>query len=104
MKNDIIYCVSATIVGLVASYFITGMFAPAAEDFTFSNLNNPVTSTEIIEPDDSIFNVNAINPTVEVFVGNCVAYDINGNCIEENNQDENIYEEVPETNPDQEGV
>jgi len=30
---------------------------------------DPIT-TEIVEPDSSVFNKNAINPTVEVIIGN----------------------------------
>ena len=37
----------------------------------------PITS-ELIEPDEEIFNADAINPTIEVYVGSCEDVDQNG--------------------------
>ena len=32
-----------------------------------------VVSSDVAEPDEEVFNINAVNPTVEVYVGNCNA-------------------------------
>ena len=44
-------------------------------------------SYELTEPDEEIFNPRALNPTVEVYVGNCKEFDYNGQCIDNNTAD-----------------
>ena len=77
MKKDLTTTIIAAIAGVVAAYFITNMFLPGIENFSFKNLNGNTNFT-LAEPDEEIFNYRAVNPTVEVYVGQCMEYDADG--------------------------
>ena len=81
MKKDLTTTIIAAIAGVVAAYFITNMFLPGIENFSFKNLNGNTNFT-LAEPDEEIFNYRAVNPTVEVYVGQCMEYDADGVCID----------------------
>ena len=81
MKTDLATSIIAAILGVVAAYFICNMILPSIPDFEFPTLNSDVTYT-LDEPNPEIFNYRAINPTVEVYVGQCAEYNEYGECIE----------------------
>ena len=41
--------------------------------------------TNLVDPDPEVFNYKAIDPTVEVYVGDCTEYNERGECIEQTN-------------------
>ena len=97
MKTDLASAVVAAILGFGIAFFATNLFIPAIEDVSFSNLDTSV-SSELTEPNEEVFNYKALNPTVEVYVGQCQTFNANGECIDDviNNQSEEETEE--ETN------
>lgn len=99
MKTDLATSIVAAIVGVVAAYFVCGLFLPSIDDVTIKTLNSN-TSYEVTQPNSEIFNFRAINPTVEVYVGQCAEYDENGECVEITedtaNYEDNIIEETEE--------
>jgi hypothetical protein len=104
MKQDILTAVVAAIFGVIASYILTGLFIPELESTEFKTLNSN-TTYNIVEPNPEVFNYRAINPTVEVYVGQCKEYSISGECIEDSTQGGNTTptgpEETPEENPEE---
>ena len=85
MKTDLATTVIAAIAGIVIAYFVTNIIIPGLEDVSFKNLSESV-STSLTDPDVDIFNFRAINPTVEVYVGQCTEYNEKGECIDGNYQ------------------
>ena len=80
MKFDLTTSIIAGIVGVVAAFFITRIFIPATEPFSYKTLTG-APSTTLTDPNPEIFNYRAINPTVEVYVGQCAEYNEQGECI-----------------------
>lgn len=81
MKTDLATSVVAAIIGIVAAYFICNMIIPPIADVKFPTLNSSTTYM-FDDPDPELFNYRAINPTVEVYVGQCAEYNEYGECIE----------------------
>ena len=94
MKTDLATAIIAGVLGIVVAYFVTNIFIPPIEDFTYTTVDSSF-GVDLIDPNIEIFNYKALNPTVEVYVGNCTEYNENGECIE----DIPTYEEVPEDTP-----
>ena len=72
MKNtDIAAIIMIALASTALAYFLGNVFFgdPNDESVTVSYMD-PIEST-IAQPDPEVFNAEAINPTVEVFVGNC---------------------------------
>ncbi len=66
-------------VGAIASFFLCNALLgdPNEATTSFTRLVR-VISSDLAEPDAEIFNGEAINPTVEVYVGDCEDIDRNG--------------------------
>ena len=77
-KTDLFAIVVIAVVGTVAAFFICNALLgdPNEKSVTFKTIN-PI-SSKLESPDPEIFNADAINPTVEVYVGNCVDEDQDG--------------------------
>lgn len=98
MKTDLATTVISAIAGIVIAYFATNVIIPRLEDVSFKNLNESV-NTSLADPDANVFNFRAINPTVEVYVGQCTEYNEKGECIDGNYQaPEDEIDEENETN------
>lgn len=82
MKNDLITSIVLAIVGVVGAYFVCNLFAGEIQPYPIKVLDSSV-SNELAEPDPEVFNYHALNPTVEVYVGNCQEYDANGECLDD---------------------
>lgn len=76
--SDWISMVAIALIGAAFSVWITNMILgdPDKASLTYKYMN-PISSA-VAEPDVDIFNVNAINPTVEVYVGSCMDQDGDG--------------------------
>lgn len=94
MKTDLATSIGAAIAGVLISYFVCNLFLGPVEDFTYKTVSSTV-STNITEPDVEVFNYRALNPTVEVYVGECDDYDQYGECLEAHNT------EVEDSNPEE---
>lgn len=82
MKTDLTTAIITAIVGVLAAYFLVNtviMKDPAP--VIVKGLEEPA-STTLAEPDPSVFNYRALNPTVETYV-DCANYDASGSCINE---------------------
>ncbi len=92
MKSDLATAIVAAVLGLVVAFFVTNLFIPAIEPVSFKNLSSTV-DNNLADPDENVFNYKALNPTVEVYVGECQNFDENGEClddvVENNNQNDN---------------
>lgn len=85
MKNDLATSVAIAIVGVLIAYFVTNMFMGEMEEVSFKVLNSTLNAT-VSDPDPEVFNPKSLNPTVEVYVGDCDNYDFYGNCLDEVNK------------------
>ncbi|MBR2767109.1 hypothetical protein IKD67_03465 [Candidatus Saccharibacteria bacterium] len=94
MKNDLITAIIAAVAGVVVSYFVCNMFVGKSGDFSFTAVDSSVNSN-LTSPDSELFNYKSLNPTVEVYVGNCTDVNMYGECVDESSEqiEEGIIEE-----------
>ena len=78
-QSDIFTLILIASVGTVAAFFVcnTIMGDPDEAKVQFKALSS-VVSKDLKTPDAEIFNPAAVNPTVEVYVGDCEDIDQNG--------------------------
>ena len=82
MKTDLTTAIITGIVGVLAAYFIANMvILKEPAPVVIKALEEPA-STSLAEPESSVFNYRALNPTVETYV-DCANYDASGSCINE---------------------
>ena len=81
MKTDLFSSIIAAIAGALIGFFVTNLFIGPIEDVTYTTVDTTV-DTSLAEPDPEIFNYRALNPTVEVYVGECDEYNEFGECVE----------------------
>ena len=94
MKTELVSAISAAIAGVLISYFLCGViFVKPIEDVTIKVIDSEVITT-LTDPDPEVFNYKALNPTVEVFVGNCAEYDNYGECAEVITEETTTIEET----------
>lgn len=77
-KSDIISVVMVAVIGVMVAIFLTNLLLGDPDMKTASFRSMPEIKSGIVEPDPEVFNDKAINPTVEVRVGDCADYDQNG--------------------------
>lgn len=96
-KADLATTIITAIVGVVIAYFVCNIFIGTSEPVTVKTLDSSVSSS-LAEPNPELFNYKALNPTVEVYVGECQEYDQDGNCADAIivEQDEGVLEEIIE--------
>ena len=93
MKTDLVTSIGAALLGSVVAFFICNTLLPEIETTSFKKLQDDSNSSyNLAEPNPEVFNYRALNPTVEVYVGDCTEFDEYGNCITE--QDEPIDDET----------
>ena len=100
MKADLATSIAAAIAGVVISFLICNLlFAGAIEEKTVKTVDGNV-SVDLADPDAEVFNYKALNPTVEVYVGNCTEVNMYGECVDESSAqiEEGIIEESTEEN------
>ena len=104
MKTDLISSIGVAVLGAIVSFFICNILVSTwtTDNYTVKTLESEV-SADITSPDSSVFNYRALNPTVEVYVGNCREFDSNGQCLDGDEEDINqdIIDNVT-PNPDEE--
>ena len=82
MKTDLVSSIGVAIMGVIIAYFVCNLLIPPIEDFTVKTIDSS-TNANIIDPNPEVFNYKAINPTVEVYVGDCTELNDQGECIEQ---------------------
>ena len=93
VKTDLFTSIIAAIAGVLIAFFVTNMFIGPIEDVSYKKVSSGVNAS-IADPDPEIFNYKALNPTVEVYVGECAEYNQYGECVEVSTEVEEIVEEV----------
>ena len=99
MRKDLLISIVLAIVGTIVAYFVTNLVTPAIEKVSVKTVDSSI-STDIPDPNPELFNYRAINPTVEVYVGdngNCQSYGSDGRCLDCTSQ------ETPTENDNQGG-
>ncbi len=78
-QSDIFTLILIAGIGTLAAFFLCNaiMGDPDLATTEFKTLSS-VIDNKLVAPDPEIFNGNAINPTVEVYVGSCEDIDQNG--------------------------
>lgn len=107
-QSDIFTLILVAGIGTLAAFFVcqTLLGDPNQASTKFKTVNR-VISSELVTPDPEVFNSTAINPTIEVYVGDCEDIDQNGildevelaacaRVEEEKNPEEEGGEETPE--------
>lgn len=77
-KSDIFTVIIIAAAGTLAAYFGVNALLGKASDATYSFKTIETISAELNEPDPEVFNDEAINPTIEVYVGECEDIDKDG--------------------------
>ena len=95
MKNTLITAILTAVVCAGIAYFVCRMFLPGVDGVSFPTLSD-TTDYTLAEPNVEVFNYRAINPTVEVYVGDCDEYDENDECLDTRAEDVVIEEETEE--------
>ena len=95
MKNDLATAIIAAISGMLLAYFISNMVISkfAKSTYEVKSADSSITA-EVPNPDPEVFNYKSLNPTVEVFVGDCTEVNMYGECIQEDSDeiDQSIIE------------
>lgn len=78
-QSDIISLILIAGIGTLAAFFACNAILGDPDKATteFTALNKVITK-DLVAPNPEIFNAYAINPTIEVYVGNCEDIDQNG--------------------------
>lgn len=78
-QSDIITLILIASIGTVAAFFVCNsiMGDPDKATVKFKSVSS-VISKDLTDPNPEIFNSVAVNPTVEVYVGDCEDIDHNG--------------------------
>lgn len=108
MKTDLISSIGVAVLGVIVSYFICNILVSTwtTDSYTVKTLESEVTA-DITDPDSSVFNYRALNPTVEVYVGSCKEFDSNGQCLDGDDEDINqdiIDNIIPDSDEDDWGT
>lgn len=67
MKAELTTSIITAVVGALIAYFVCNIFVGAPGEVTFKTVESVDISLE--EPNPEVFNYKALNPTVEVYVG-----------------------------------
>lgn len=68
MKTELATAIIAAIAGVLIAYFVTNIFVGEITPVTFKTVDSDV-SADLAEPDPEVFNYKALNPTVEIYIG-----------------------------------
>ena len=89
MKTDLATSIAFAIFGILVSFFVCNIFLTSPKDVTFKTVEGNNLNTNLAMPTSEIFNTDSLNPTVEVYVGDCTV-DFYGNCIDEDSANQYI--------------
>lgn len=87
MKTDLATTILAAAAGFIVAFLAVKFMIPEIAEVSLKELDGEITY-QLAEPDVNVFNYRALNPTVEVFVGN------------EDNSDEEQEDDIINDMPD----
>lgn len=82
MQKDLFTSIGTAILGAIIAFFVCNMFLSPIEPVKFKTVETSV-SADVATPSSEVFNYRALNPTVEVYVGDCQEYNELGECIDD---------------------
>ncbi|MBR2998519.1 hypothetical protein IKF34_01970 [Candidatus Saccharibacteria bacterium] len=85
MNKKLLSAIGVAILGTIIAFVACNLLFSEIEPVSFKNVDASFT-TDIPDPNPEIFNPRALNPTVEVYVGNCETFDEFGQCVVEENR------------------
>lgn len=68
VKKELFSAIALAVIGFLVAFFVCNIFSGKIEDFRFKSIDSSI-DMSLSEPDPEVFNYKAINPTVEVYVG-----------------------------------
>lgn len=77
-KSDIISIILVAMIGTFASWFVVNLIMGNPDEAKASFKDIEVVTADLAEPNPEVFNADAINPTIEVYVGDCEDVDQDG--------------------------
>lgn len=77
-RADVFTIIAVTLVGIIVSVSLMNLLVgdPNQKSVTFKSVE--VVEASLAQPDPEVFNPDAVNPTVEVYVGECIDRDQDG--------------------------
>lgn len=68
VKKELFSAIALAVIGFLVAFFVCNIFSGKIEDFRFKSIDSSI-DMSLSDPDPEVFNYKAINPTVEVYVG-----------------------------------
>ena len=81
LQSNLLLAIVIGVVGAVAAFLACNAIMGPIEKVTFNTVDSTVTTT-LAEPNPEVFNYMSLNPTVEVYVGECKNRDESGKCLD----------------------
>ena len=81
MNKDLFTAIGAAILGFAIAYLVCNMFLQPISPKSYKVLETTA-SAALEEPNPEVFNYRALNPTVEVYVGDCNEFNEYGECVD----------------------
>ena len=81
LQNNLLLSIVIAVIGVVAAFAACNALVGPIEQVTFYTVDSTVNTT-LAEPNPELFNYLALNPTVEVYVGECKKRDESGICLD----------------------
>ena len=97
MQKNLITTIAIAIFGVVAGFLVCNLFMGEATSVSVKTVESDI-SVDLVDPNPEVFNYRALNPTVEVYVGECDEYDEYGKCVEQ----QSVTVDTGEGEPNQE--
>lgn len=96
IKTDLATSIALAVVGILIAYFVTNIFIGPIDDYQYTTVDSSI-GIDLDEPDANVFNYRALNPTVEVYIGDCTEFSEDGECIEGDSSSEPSETPEPES-------
>ena len=77
-RSDMISIALTAMIGVFASWFLVNLFMGNPDEAKATYKDIEVVQPDLAAPNAEVFNSDAINPTIEVYVGDCVDVDQDG--------------------------
>lgn len=81
LQSNLLLSIVIAVIGVAAAFLACNALVGPIEKVTFYTVDSTVATT-LVEPDPEIFNYLSLNPTVEVYVGECKEHDESGVCLD----------------------
>ena len=87
MKNELVLSIITAVAGVLIAFFVCNLFIGDIQPVSVKTVDSSINAS-LTEPDPEIFNNQALNPTVEVYIGSCTEYNALGECIDQVTEEE----------------